>query len=95
VLYTVTMDLSTTQEVLLIILSSALAIFLILAIAVVVTALLILKKVKLIIGKAEHIIESAETAANIFKKTATPVGIFHVIQNIVSTVSNSNKRNKD
>jgi hypothetical protein len=87
------MDLSTTQEVLLIILSSALAIFLILAIAVVVTVLVILKKVKLFIEKAEHIVESAETAANIFKKTATPVGIFHVIQNIVSTVSN--KRNKD
>ena len=86
------MDLSTTQQVLLVILSSTLAIFLILAIAVVVTVLVILKKVKFLISKAEHIVDSAETAANIFKKTATPVGIFHVIQNIVTTAS---KRNKD
>lgn len=87
------MDLDTTQQVLLIILSSALAIFLILSIAVVVTVLTILKKVRLLVDKAEHVIESAETVGRILKKTATPMGIFHVIQSIVSTASN--KRSKD
>lgn len=92
-MYTEHMDLSTTQQVLLIILSSVLAIFLILAIAVTVLVIGILKKVKIIVSKAEKVVESAEAVGNVFKKTASPVGILHLVQNIVGMVSN--KRNKE
>jgi hypothetical protein len=86
------MDLSTTQQILLVILSSALAIFLILSIVVVVMVIRILKKVRIIVDKAEKIIESAEAVGEVFKKTATPVGILHLVQNIVGMVSNKRKK---
>lgn len=77
------MDLSTTQQILLIILSSALAVFLVVAIIIGILAIRLLITIRLITTKAEKLIETAEAAAEVFKKASGPVGIFSVVKNAI------------
>ncbi|HEU4914511.1 MAG TPA: hypothetical protein VFT16_03870 [Candidatus Saccharimonadales bacterium] len=77
------MELSTVQQIILVILASALAIFLILAVAIAVMILRLLKTIRMIADKAEKVIETAESVGEVFKKAAAPAGVFHFIQGIV------------
>lgn len=87
------MDLSTTQQVLLVILASALAIFIVLAIVIAVMVIRLLMTIKLITAKAEQLIASAESVAQVFKNASGPMAIFKVIRSVADMVQNkrSNK----
>jgi hypothetical protein len=64
--------MNTEERILVIFLSVALAIFLTLAIAVMVLTLQILNKVKRISDKAEDLADKAEAVGEFFQKTAGP-----------------------
>jgi hypothetical protein len=88
------MDLSTTQQILLIILASALALFLLLSIVVVILVIRLLQKLRLIVDKAEKVIESAEAVGEVFKKAAGPVGLLRLLHGLVDMAS-KHKRDND
>lgn len=79
--------MSTTvwEEVLVIILSAALAIFLGLAITATIKIIQILNYVKRITQRAENIAHKAEEAAEFMKHTASTKSVFSTIGNIVGS----------
>ncbi len=76
-----------SQQILIIILSSALAILLILAIVVAVLAIKLLKVVKQITEKADHIVTNVEQVGDTFKNVAGPMAIVKIVSNIIRMVS--------
>lgn len=80
------MELDTAQQILVIILASALAVFLILAITVVVLVIRLLQKLRLIADKAEKVVETAGSLGDMFKKTTGTVGLFRFVQSVVGMV---------
>ena len=85
--------ITTTDNILLIVLSIFLALFLLLGIGVAIQVLRLLSTVQRIAQKAETIIESAEHVGTIFKDVAGPMAAFKVIRNITHIVK-GNKRGK-
>ena len=69
-------------EVLVIILSAFLAIFLILSIIILIKVIQIIKVVKRITEHAEQMADRAEHMAAFFEKTATPVALVKLVSNI-------------
>ena len=86
------MELSTVQQIILSILASALALFLVLSIIAVIMVIQFIKKLRLIADRAEKVIQSAETVGTIFKNAATPVGAFHFIQKVVDMAIKHKKK---
>jgi biopolymer transport protein ExbB/TolQ len=90
--------MTTTEQILLIILSVFLAIFLILSIAVLVKVLQLLKQFKRIITTAEELIDKAENIADFFERSAPKVAFTRLLSNITEMVfsrGKGNKRSKD
>jgi|GEM_PF-555083 len=85
------MDLSTAQQILVIVLASALAIFLILSIVAVVLVIRLVATLRLVANKAEHIIESVESVGDVFKRTAGSFGIFKFLRGIVDMAHSHGK----
>ncbi|MET1033056.1 MAG: hypothetical protein ABWX94_00990 [Candidatus Saccharimonadales bacterium] len=85
------MDLSTAQQILVIILASALAIFLVLSIVAAVMVVRLLAMLRMVANKAEHIIESVESVGDVFRKTAGPLGVFRFVRSIVDMVGSHNQ----
>lgn len=82
-------------EILVIILSTFLAIFLILAIVVLIGLLKLVKQVRHITEKAEEVIDNVEQASELFKKSASTLTFTNIVSNIISKVSDlSNKKGK-
>lgn len=88
------MDLSTAQQILVVILSSALALFLILGIVAVIFVIRLVQTLRMIADKAEHIVQSAEAVGDAFKRAAGPLGVFRFVRNIADMVSRHN-HNRD
>ena len=86
------MELTTVQQILLIILTSALAILLILSIIATVIVIKLLKTIRQITDKAEKVVQSAEAVGDVFKNAAGPVGLLHVLQNLVRMIMKEKKR---
>jgi len=78
--------MNTTESILLIILSVFLALFLGLAIALTVLTIKLVKSVKAIVVKAENVVDSVETAAEVVKNASGPIATLRVIKNIVDLV---------
>jgi cell division protein FtsL len=85
------MGISTTEQMLLIILSATLAILLVLSIVAMVKAVQILNIVKRITQKAEQIADKAELATDFFSNTSATVAIGKLLSNIFNA-SKSNKK---
>ncbi len=83
---------STWFAVLAIILSTFLAIFLILSIVLLVKIIKIVKQIKRIIDQAEQVADKAEHIAAFFEKTATPVALLKLVSNISDTLSKKVKK---
>jgi hypothetical protein len=83
--------MDTASEVLLIIVSSILAIFLIILIAAIVYAVKILRQVKRITERAENVAGSVEAAAAAFGKTAGPLAVLKIIGKIMAQANKSRK----
>jgi len=82
-------------DLLVIILSVMLAIFLALSIWVLVYAVKIMKSLRHITEKAEHIADNVDAVGSFFKKTAGPVALGKFVANIVELFKNRQKRGKD
>jgi competence protein ComGC len=83
-----------SYDILVIILSVALAIFLVLGIVLLVFVINIVRKIKAIINKAEAVVENVETVASFFKKSSVPVAIATLIGNISDKMSGKDKKSK-
>lgn len=74
--------MTTTDEVLVIILTALLSIFFILCIAAVIIAIKLLNSVREVVAKADDVIDSVESAAEVFKNTQGKLAIFKLVNNI-------------
>jgi hypothetical protein len=72
---------------LVIILSVFLALFLILGIIIFVEILKVMKTVRRIADKAEHVIDSAESVGAIFRNVSGPLSLMKVVANIVESAT--------
>ena len=89
------MDLGTTQQVLLIILATTLAIFLILAIVATIVLIRFVQSLRRIAQTAERVVESAESVGDILKKAASPIGVFQFVRGIVDTATQHKRKHKE
>lgn len=81
-------------EILVIVLASFLALFLLLAIVAAVKIIQLLRYFKRIAEKAELIADKAETAASFFSKAAGPAVIGNLIANITEAVTKRSKKKR-
>jgi len=65
--------------------------FLILSIIVAALILKVVKSVRRIVAKGEQVVDSAEAAAEMFKKASGPLGALRTFANIVETVTKHKK----
>jgi hypothetical protein len=80
------------EEILVVVLASALAVFLLLAIIATVKIIQILNHLKAISEKAERLASTAESVGEIFKYTAGPAAIGKFLANITETVLKHRKK---
>lgn len=85
------MGLTTTEQIILIILAAALAVFIILGIAVLVLVLRLLSTLKLMADKAEKVIESAEAVGQVVKNVAAPASLLKVFHTVMDSVAKHRK----
>ena len=71
--------MSTTDQVLLIVLTSLLSLFFILLIAVVIVVLKTISEIKKVIAKAEHVIGSVESATDVLRNVGVPLSALKVV----------------
>ena len=81
------MTITTTEQIILIVLAVALALFLILSIIVVALVLRLMKSVNRITTKAEQLMDSAEAVGEVFRNVSGPAAVLRVVSNIVQAVS--------
>jgi hypothetical protein len=87
--------METSQDLLVIILSTALAVLLALAIAIAVLVIQLLQSIKRLTNKAEHVIETAEHVGEAFSNASGSLALFRIVRNIADMVSkHSPKANK-
>jgi hypothetical protein len=82
------------QEILVVFLSTALAIFLLLSIILLVICIKIANHIKRISEKAEAITDRAEDIADFFSKAATPMALGKVIGSVVDAVRGSKRKGR-
>ncbi|OGL29358.1 hypothetical protein A3D14_01155 [Candidatus Saccharibacteria bacterium RIFCSPHIGHO2_02_FULL_47_12] len=78
--------MGTSEDVLVVILSTFLAIFLLLGIVALIKVIQLLNRLKHVAETAEQIADKAEAAGEFFQKAASRVAITRLIGNIVKTV---------
>ena len=76
--------MNTTFDVLVIVLSSLLAIFLIMAIACIVLVYKLIKALRSVVAKGEHLVDSAEALGETLKRNASAVSLIKLVMNMVS-----------
>lgn len=76
-----------TAVITLVVVSSALTVFLIVGILVLYNIVCLVKQVRRVVDKAESVASSVESAASAFEKSAAPMAALKVIGNIVENVS--------
>jgi pilus assembly protein TadC len=84
--------METASWILLIVVSSALTVFLIVAIVAVTYFIGILKQVKRITAQAENAVDSIESAAETFRNSASPLAILKLVGKIVNQASKMNRK---
>jgi hypothetical protein len=85
--------MDTTERVLVIFLSAALAIFLVLGITVLIFVIQIVRRVKRITEKAEHLADKAESVGEFLRRAAGPLAISRIVA-MASEVFFGRKRKK-
>jgi hypothetical protein len=83
--------MTTTDTVLVIILTALLSIFFILCIAAMVMVVKLLAAVRRIVEKAEDVVDSVESAAEILRDTQGKLAVFKLIRNIVKLMDRKGK----
>ena len=88
--YTKTMD--SAAETLLIIVSSTLAVFLVLASIALIFFIKLLRSIRRISEKAEYVADSVEAAAETFEKSAGPIAVLRLVGNIIDNAAKLRRR---
>ncbi len=91
---TIDVQMGNSEQILVIILSATLAIFLILGIVALVKLIQILNHLKVISEKAEKLINTAENVGEFFRYTAGPAAIVKLFSNISDVVFKHKKSSK-
>jgi hypothetical protein len=84
--------MNTTFDVLVIVLSSLLAIFLVICIVAAALVLKLVKSLRLVVAKGEHLVDSAEELGETFKRNAGAVGMLRMIMKFMNTVNKAKRR---
>ncbi|HSW37268.1 MAG TPA: hypothetical protein VLG37_02770 [Candidatus Saccharimonadales bacterium] len=87
--------MTSTETALLIILAIFLALFLLLAIISAIISIKIFLSVKRVVAKAENVVDSVESAADVFKQASGPLAVLKVIKNIVNLSGHKRKGRDD
>lgn len=82
------------EQILVIILASALALFLVLAIVAAAKVIQILNHLKAITEKAEQIADKAEAVSEFFSKAAGPSAVVKLFANVVESLKQKKSRKK-
>lgn len=83
--------MNTTEQVLLVVLGSVLALFLILSIAVVIMVLRLVRDLRRIASKAERVVDSAESVGEIFRKSTTSLSFVRFLRGVAETAMQHKK----
>jgi hypothetical protein len=78
--------MNTAEQILVVMLSTALAVLLILAIVALINVIRLLKVLQLIAAKAEGFVESAEATADMVKSAVGQLSLMRFVQSIVDLV---------
>ncbi len=84
--------MNTTDHVLLIILTSLLSIFFIVCIIAAVAAVKLIKEVRIVVSRAEDVVNSVETATEVLRHTGDKVAIFKIIKTIVGLTQKKRRK---
>lgn len=79
--------MNTAAEILVIIVSVVLSLFLIASIVLIVQVVRLIKSLRTIAGRAEKVLNSAESIGNVFRKTAGPISLFNFVRSVVESVA--------
>lgn len=82
--------MTTTDQVLIIILCVLLSVFFALCIAVMIVVLKLIGSLRQIVEKADAAVESVETAAEVLKNTSGRLAFFKLVNNIIKTFQGKN-----
>jgi hypothetical protein len=83
--------MTTTDTVLVIILTSLLSVFFVLCIAAIAMALQLLKSVQRVVDKAEGVVDSVESAAEVLRDTQGRMAFLKLIRNIIKLAQRSHR----
>lgn len=83
--------MSTTDEVLVIILITLLSVFFLLCIIAMTLIIKLINSLREIVGKADEVIDSVESAAETFKNTQGKMAIFKLINNVIKMSTSKGK----
>jgi len=84
--------MNTAFDVLVIVLSSLLGIFLVLSIITTVLVLKLMKSLRQMVAKGERLVDSAEAIGEVLRENAGAAGIIHLLMKFVGSINN--RRNK-
>ncbi len=83
--------MNTTDTVLVIILTSLLSIFILLCIAVMIMVLKLIANIRQVVAKAEDVIDSVESATEVFRDTHGKLALLKVVGNIIKLMQKRGK----
>jgi hypothetical protein len=86
--------MTTTETVLVIILTSLLSILFLIYIVTAVAIYKLVKQVKKVVIKAEEVVDSVESAAEVFKDTGGKLAFFKLVRNIIKMANNTSRGGK-
>lgn len=86
------MTIDTSASVLVIIVSSLLAIFLLLSIVIAAYSIKLIRHIQRIVEKAEQIADKADSVTTFFQQTAGPAAIAKLISNLIHTVRDKKEK---
>lgn len=79
--------MNTTFDILVIVLSSLLGIFLLLSIVAVASVIKLVKTLRELVAKGEHLVDSAEAIGEVFTRNAGAAGILKMLLKFITSVS--------
>ena len=84
--------MTTTDNVLLIVLTSLLSVFFLLCIIAIIMVLKLMGSVKKVVAKADEVVGSVEAAADVLKDAQGRLAFFKLIRNIMKLVQKGHKK---
>jgi hypothetical protein len=81
----------TAEEILVIIVSAALSLFLLAAIVVLVLIARLVRTLRRVIEQAERVVETAGDAAEVLRNVSGPLAVFKIIRNVLKAVEKARK----